>query len=158
MQSVTVIKHRYVIQNILLCFISRLVVPPMHPFLLQAAEEAHDSVIPTIAFSAHAALDNVLSIIVLAYWDPRSEWWIKPAFGLRNQIAIVNDTTGLSLRARNFRCATRPIKTCVVLSERTSSKDKVLRWPVKSAPESEHSIIGITFSRLAATLSDSDAP
>jgi len=49
MQSVTVIKHRYVIQNILLCFISRLVVPPLHPFLLQAAEEAlHNSVGPAM--------------------------------------------------------------------------------------------------------------
>lgn len=45
MQPVTVIKHRYVVQYILLGFIAGLVVPPMHSFLLQAAEEAfHNSV------------------------------------------------------------------------------------------------------------------
>ena len=27
---------------------------------------------------------------LLAYCDPRSEWWINPAFGLRNKIAIIN--------------------------------------------------------------------
>ena len=58
MQSVTVIKHRYVIQNILLGFISSLVVPPMHPFLFQAAEEAlHNGVVPAITFPAHAAFE-----------------------------------------------------------------------------------------------------
>ena len=58
MQSVTVIEHRYVLQNILLGFISSLVVPPVHPFLLQAAEEAFDNgIVPTITFSAHAAFD-----------------------------------------------------------------------------------------------------
>ena len=60
MQSVTVIKHRYVIQDILLRFIPGLVVMPMHPFLLQAAEEALDySIVPAVAFSAHAALDTM---------------------------------------------------------------------------------------------------
>lgn len=58
MQSVAVIKHRYVIQDILLGFISRLVVPPVHPFLLHATKEAlHNGVIPTVAFAAHAAFE-----------------------------------------------------------------------------------------------------
>lgn len=35
------------------------------------------------------AFNNLLKAM-LAYRDPRSEWWINPAFGLRNQIAIVN--------------------------------------------------------------------
>ena len=58
MQSVTVIKHRYVIQNILLCFISSLVVSPVHPFLFQAAEEAFDnSIVPAVTFSTHASFE-----------------------------------------------------------------------------------------------------
>jgi len=95
MQSVTVIKHRYVIQNILLGFISGLVVPPVHPFLLQAAEEAfHNSVSQQSPFWLMLplmpwAFNNFLKAL-LAYCDPRSEWWINPAFGLRNKIAIIN--------------------------------------------------------------------
>ena len=58
MQSVAVIKHRYVIQDILLGFIPALVVPPMHPFLLQAAEETLDhGIVPAITLAAHAAQD-----------------------------------------------------------------------------------------------------
>lgn len=58
MQPVRVIKHRDIIQNILLRFIPGLVIPPLHTLLLQAAKEAfHHGIISTIAFPAHAALE-----------------------------------------------------------------------------------------------------
>ncbi len=60
MQSVAVIKHRYVIQDILLGFIPALVVPPANTFLLQAAKEALDHrIVPTIALATHTADSEV---------------------------------------------------------------------------------------------------
>ena len=68
MQSVTVIKHRYVIQDILLGFIPTLVVPPMHSFLLQAAEEALDyGIVPAVAFAAHARHHATVSEALLIF-------------------------------------------------------------------------------------------
>jgi hypothetical protein len=61
MQSLAVIKHRDVIQNILFCLLSGLVIAPMNPFLFQAREETFsNTVIPTITFSAHAADKMIL--------------------------------------------------------------------------------------------------
>jgi hypothetical protein len=40
MQSLVVIKHGDILQNVLLCFIAGLVMPPLAAFLLEAAKEA----------------------------------------------------------------------------------------------------------------------
>ncbi len=49
MQPIVVVKHGYVIQHILLCVDSGLVISPVNPFLLQASEETFcNFVIPAI--------------------------------------------------------------------------------------------------------------
>ena len=54
MQSLVVIKYGDILQNVLLCFIAGLVMPPLAAFLPEAAKEAfRNCIIPTIAFSAH---------------------------------------------------------------------------------------------------------
>jgi hypothetical protein len=60
MQSTAVVKHGDIVQYILLGFITSLVVSPLYPLLLQAAEEAFSyGIIPTIPFSAHAAIETM---------------------------------------------------------------------------------------------------
>ncbi len=60
MQSVAVIKHGYIVQDILLGLMSCLVTFPLHPFLFQAAEEALDhGIIPTMSFPAHTAFKSL---------------------------------------------------------------------------------------------------
>ena len=55
MQSMAVVKHGYILQDILLCFIASLVVPPLDPFLLKATKEAfHNGIVLAVAFSTHA--------------------------------------------------------------------------------------------------------
>jgi len=47
-----------VIQNILLCLTSVLMVSPLHPFPLQSVKETlRDGVIPTISLATHAAFN-----------------------------------------------------------------------------------------------------
>ena len=56
MQSLVVIKHRDILQNVLLCCIAGLVMPPLAAFLLEAAKEAfRNCIIPTIPQATHAA-------------------------------------------------------------------------------------------------------
>ena len=60
MKSLCVIEHGDVFQYVLLGFITRLVVLPLHLFLLQTAKEAlNDRVIPTITLAAHTAFKTV---------------------------------------------------------------------------------------------------
>jgi hypothetical protein len=60
MQAMRVMKHHYIIQNILLCFIPGLVISSLQTLQLQAAKEAfYRRVIPTGAFPAHAALEAI---------------------------------------------------------------------------------------------------
>ena len=40
MQAIAVIKHAYVVQDILLSVIATLIAAPLHPFLLETAKEA----------------------------------------------------------------------------------------------------------------------
>ncbi len=56
MQSLVVIKHGDILQNVLLCFIAGLIMPPLAAFLLEAAKEAfRNCIIPTISLTIHAA-------------------------------------------------------------------------------------------------------
>ncbi len=56
MQSLVVIKHGDILQNVLLCFIAGLVMSPLATFLLEAAKEAfRHCIIPTISQATHAA-------------------------------------------------------------------------------------------------------
>jgi len=56
----TVIKHRDVLQYILLSLISSLVVSPLNPFLFQTAEETFcNSIIKTIPSSVHAVVKPI---------------------------------------------------------------------------------------------------
>ena len=53
-----VIKHGNIFQYVLLGRITCLVASPLHTLLLQGAEETlNHGIVPTIAFSAHAACD-----------------------------------------------------------------------------------------------------
>ncbi len=56
MQSLVVIKHGDILQNVLLCFMAGLVMPPLAAFLLETAKETfRNCVIPTISQATHAA-------------------------------------------------------------------------------------------------------
>ena len=60
MHPVAVIKHRYVLQDILLRFMASLIVPPLNTLLLQRTEEAfYYRIIPAVTFSTHTARDLV---------------------------------------------------------------------------------------------------
>lgn len=54
MQSLSVIKHRDILQNILLRLIAGLVVPPLIAFLFKAAKAFRNRNAPTIPQTAHA--------------------------------------------------------------------------------------------------------
>lgn len=60
MQPQAVIKHRDILQNILLCSIAGLVVPPLATLPLEAAKKAlSNRIIPAISQTAHAANKTV---------------------------------------------------------------------------------------------------
>jgi hypothetical protein len=64
MQSMTVIKHHNIIQNILPGFFSSLIVSPSCSLFFQAAKEAfRNTIIPTITFAIHAA-KKIRSVLV----------------------------------------------------------------------------------------------
>jgi hypothetical protein len=55
MQSMDVVEHRDVIQDVLLLLVSCLVISSMYPLTLQAAEETScNGVVPAITYSANA--------------------------------------------------------------------------------------------------------
>lgn len=61
MQSIAVVKHQYVIQDVLLRLVSGLVISPIYPLILQAAEDTFcNGVVPAITFSAHAVFKTEL--------------------------------------------------------------------------------------------------
>ena len=60
MQSLVVIKHSDILQNVLLCFMAGLVMPPLAAFLLEATKEAfRNRIIPTISQTTHVANKTV---------------------------------------------------------------------------------------------------
>ena len=62
MQSLAVIKYSDILQNVLLCFMAGLVMPPLAALLLEAAKEAfRNCIIPTISQTTHAA-NRMLSV------------------------------------------------------------------------------------------------
>lgn len=66
MQPIAIVKHRYVVQHILLCFESRLVIAPMDSLLLQTSEEAlgHSAEYPSNHFcDSYCRQNRGLSVI-----------------------------------------------------------------------------------------------
>ena len=60
MQPIAVVEHGYIIQHILLCFESGLIITPVDSLLLQAPEEAlRYGVVPAVPFAAHTANEAV---------------------------------------------------------------------------------------------------
>ena len=60
MQSLVIIKHGDILQNILLCCMAGLVMPPLAAFLLEAAKETfRNRIIPTISQTTHTANKTV---------------------------------------------------------------------------------------------------
>ena len=56
MQSLVVIKHGDILQNVLLCFMAGLVMPPLTAFPLETTKETfRNCIIPTIPQATHAA-------------------------------------------------------------------------------------------------------
>lgn len=67
MQSLSVIKHRDILQNILLRLITGLVVPPLIAFLFKAAKAFRNRSAPTIFQAAHSVNNHFLQKLMKGY-------------------------------------------------------------------------------------------